>query len=199
MIGRLQGRIASDQPDGAMILDVHGVGYELLCAPGAFCRAGIAPDGDVVVHVHTLSRQDTLELFGFPSELERKVFRLLIAVPNVGPRTALAVLASLTPAELRVSVQERDVTRLCRVPGIGKKTAERLVLELQNKLSEVVLAKDQAAAAPPKPSGERLVRALVNLGYRSSDAQRAVDSLGDLVGSRAEAELIREALAFLLR
>ncbi len=182
-----------------MILDVHGVGYELLCAPGAFCRAGIAPDGDVVVHVHTLSRQDTLELFGFPSELERKVFRLLIAVPNVGPRTALAVLASLTPAELRVSVQERDVTRLCRVPGIGKKTAERLVLELQNKLSEVVLAKDQAAAAPPKPSGERLVRALVNLGYRSSDAQRAVDSLGDLVGSRAEAELIREALAFLLR
>ncbi len=198
MIGRLTGKIVSDDPGGALVIDVSGVGYELLAPVGARGRAETR--GELVtLYVHTHVREDALDLFGFASELERRVFRLLIDVPNVGPRTALNLLSALPTSELSAAVHAGDVARLCRVPGIGKKTAERLVLELREKLSKLTDAGRPADPAKPSERNEaaRLVGALTNMGYKSAEAERAVKSLGDRVGKEPIADLLRAALASL--
>jgi holliday junction DNA helicase RuvA len=197
VIGRLSGKVVADDPGGALVLDVHGVGYELLTPVGTRGRADAGADL-TVLYVHTHVREDALDLFGFASELERRVFRLLIEVPNVGPRTALNVLSALPTSELADAVHAADVARLCRVPGIGKKTAERLVLELKEKLPKLA-DRVRPAEAPParRDDAQRLVGALTNMGYRAAEAERAVKSLGDRVGKEPVADLLREALAHL--
>jgi Holliday junction DNA helicase RuvA len=202
MIGRLCGRIVGQEPDGAVLLDVQGVGYELLTPVGAIARAreGSA-DEPLVLHVHTHIREGSIELFGFASEAERRVFRLLITVPNVGPKTALGALSALPLAELKQAVHDGDVARLSRVPGIGKRTAERLVVELKGKLPPA--AGSEVGAARPAQltdrNAARLLSALTNMGYRASEAERAVKALGDRAKSEPLAQLVREALAWLAR
>jgi holliday junction DNA helicase RuvA len=196
MIGRLCGRVVVEAPDGAVVLDVGGVGYELTTPLGAIGRA--AADGELItLFVHTHVRQDAIDLFGFASEVERRVFRLLITVPNVGPKTAMNVLSALPPPELSRAVHENDLPRLNKIPGIGKKTAERIVLELKEKLT---LVEDQPRAAGrrvrPDDAG-RLLGALTNMGYRPAEAERAVRALGDRVGSEPLSDLLRRALAHL--
>jgi Holliday junction DNA helicase RuvA len=198
LIGRLCGKILSDEPGGTLVLDVHGVGYELMAPVGTAGRAQTEGDA-IVLWVHTHVREDALDLFGFASELERRVFRMLIEVPNVGPRTALNLLSALPTGELGGAVHAGDVARLCRVPGIGKKTAERLVLELKEKLPKLTdRARPAAEPARGRPDdAQRLAGALTNMGYRAAEAERAVKSLGDRVGREPLAELLREALAHL--
>lgn len=200
MIGRLSGRIVVEEPDGNVVLDVNGVGYELLTPVGAIGRARTDERGDsIVLFVHTHVREDTLELFGFASQIERGVFRLLLGVPNVGPRTALNVLSALPPPELSRAVHAGDLPRLNKIPGIGKKSAERLVLELKEKLPRVAQeAQDRAPGPGGKGTAQRLATALTNMGYRPAEAEKAVKALGtDELDNLPLTELLRKALAIL--
>ncbi len=197
MIGRLTGRLVAHELDGTVVIEVGGVGYEVMTPAGT---AGAVGDEAITFYVHTHVREEALDLFGFVTELERRVFRLLIGVPNVGPKTALGVLAALPPPELIRAVHESDLPRLNKVSGIGKKTAERLVLELKEKLRKLDVQSD--AESPPKPATgnrERLLGALTNMGYRGSEAEKAVRSLGERLEIAPLQQLIREALAFLAR
>jgi Holliday junction DNA helicase RuvA len=196
MIGKLCGVIVAEDPP-FLTVDVGGVGYEVACPVGMTERARM-PDGKVNFWIHTVVRADALELFAFASELERRIFRQLILVPNVGPRTALGVLSALPATDLVEAVQAADLARLVRVPGVGKKTAERLVLELRGKLPSDEIqhnAKGPSPAAPPLGDVKsRLVAALTNMGYRQVEAERAVQALGPRVGSEPLSTLLREAL-----
>ncbi len=200
MIGRLVGRVVHEEPTGALLVDVNGVGYELSCPVGTATRA-VNDGGRVTVFVHTVVRQDALELFGFSATDERAAFRLLITVPNVGPRLALAVLNVLPAAELSRVIDAEDKARLAKVPGIGKKTSERLVLELRGKMPRVGLASDEPAPAG-RGSGptlnERLVVALTGLGYRSQEAEKAAQALAaDGYQETELSALLRQALKYL--
>ena len=195
MIGRLRGRVLADEATGAVVLDVQGVGYELLTPVGSLGRARDAGNGEVELWVHTHVREDALDLFGFANETDRRVFRLLLGVPNVGPKTALGVLSALSVEDLARAVERGDHGRLGKVPGIGKKTAERLILELKEKLRGL-------ESFTPVPSTEtlgneagRLLSALVNMGYRPGEAERAVSALGPKLDTESLGNLLREALA----
>jgi Holliday junction DNA helicase RuvA len=160
-------------------------------------------DGVAEFWVHTVVRADALELFGFASERERRLFRLLIGVPNVGPRTALGVMSALSSEDLARAIRASDTARLTKVPGVGKKTAERLVLELKDKLSAADLdgvpPNDRPETPPsadrPSDARTRLMSALTNMGYRPGEAERAVQALGPRVGTEPLGDLLREALA----
>jgi len=181
------------------VVDVAGVGYEVRAPLGTLGRATPGLDGRIELFTHLHVREDIMDLYGFATEVERRVFKLLIDVPNVGPKTALGVLSALPPVELAQAVATKDVARLTRIDGVGKKTAERLVLELRERLQKVSdLATVQRAPAGAAANDEgRLIGALTNMGYRLPDAQRAVRALGDRVGKDALADLLRDALATL--
>jgi Holliday junction DNA helicase RuvA len=198
MIGWLRGRIAFEEPSG-VVLETNGVGYEVTLPAGTIARAQKDGTGAIELWIHTHVRQDVLELFGFASELERRVFRLLIGVPNVGPKTATGVLGALSIEELASSIAQRDLARLAKVPGIGKKTAERLVVELTDKLPAHEAAGKLDPSARPRKSGtaELLMKALINMGYRPAEAERAVAHLGKRLETEQMSELLRSALAFL--
>lgn len=183
-----------DEATGGVVLDVHGVGYELLTPVGTVGRAS-REGADVELWVHTHVREDSLDLFGFASETDRRVFRLLLAVPNVGPKTALGVLSAIPLEELARALERGDHARLGKIPGIGKKTAERLVLELKEKLRGLDHAAPEAPAGPTGSEAERLLSALVNMGYRAGEAERAVSALGPKLGTEPLQNLLREALA----
>lgn len=196
MIGRLVGAVVA-QEDTTWTVDVGGVGYEVHVPRGTATRSGPGPSdaSHVTLHVHTHVREDTLDLFGFATELERSVFRLLIAVPNVGPKTALGILSALPPPELASAVADKNLARLTSVSGIGKKTAERLILELKEKLPRVA---ELRAPTHPERLGDdsgRLLGALTNMGFRQPEAERAVLALGDRVGKEPLSELLKAALA----
>lgn len=201
MIGRLVGKIAHEEPTGALVIDVGGVGYELSCPVGTVGRARReGPAGEhVVLHVHTNLKQDALELFGFSAPEERAAFRQLITVPNVGPRLALSVLNVLPADELVTVIDSEDKGRLSKVPGVGKKTAERLVLELRGKLprSESQVAGAAAPMSPDDDLSRRLVAALTGLGYRNAEAEKAAKVLVPQDGQGELSTLLREALKYL--
>ena len=201
MIGRLRGHAVTEEADGSLVLDVGGVGYDVMAPLGTVGRAPAAgEDQQIILHVHTHVREEAIELYGFASELERRVFRLLIGVPNVGPKTALGALSALPLEELRRAVSEGDVARLTRVPGIGKKTAERIALELKDKLPGATKpASDERVGQPDAGTAGRLLSALTNMGYRAAEAERAVRALGDRVEREPLGALLREALAWLTR
>ena len=193
MIGRLTGRVVGEEPTGQLVIDIQGVGYEVMTPVGTRGRAKSAGD-NLSFYTYLHVREDALELYGFASELERRVFRMLIDVPNVGPMTALGVLSALPVPALAQAVGANDLARLTRVPGIGKKTAERLALELREKLRGVT----EVAALPEAPAAsddaKKLLSALTNMGYRAAEAERAVKALGKQVGSAPMADLLRAAL-----
>lgn len=199
MIGRLRGKVVAEDPTGTLLVDVAGVGYELATPIGTAGRAR-GEDGNVVIHVHTHVREEALDLYGFASDSERRVFRVLLGVPGVGPKTALAVMSALPLPELARAVHHGDVVRLTRVPGIGKKTAERFVLELKDKLGHVDFPERPAAAVEAKPKSDearKLAGALTNMGYKAAEAERAVRALGAQIGNEPMADLLRKALALL--
>lgn len=197
MIGRLRGRLLTDDGTGALVIDVHGVGYDVLAPVGTLGRARIDANADVELWVHTHVREDALDLYGFASETDRRVFRLLLGVPNVGPKTALGVLSAMPVDELARAVERGDHVRLGKVPGIGKKTAERLVLELKEKLRGLESSAGRAAVEIAGNEADRLLSALVNMGYRPGEAERAVSALGPKLTTEPLGNLLREALASL--
>jgi len=201
MIGRLTGRVAHEDPDG-IVLDVQGVGYEVTVPLGTTSRAPRTDAGLVTLFVHTHVREDALSLFGFASETDRIAFRTLIGISNVGPKTAITVLSVLPAEELARAVTSGDLGRLTSIPGVGKKTAERLVLELKDKLaSKVTGTGSPGVLSPAKPSGqsEVLYDALVRMGYRPVEAERAVTALADRVQGQPIGQSVREALALLAK
>lgn len=203
MIGRLWGHVVTESPEGALVIDVNGVGYELLVPIGTIGRSVRDADGRVTLHVHTALRQDALELFGFASEHERRVYRLLIGVPNVGPKTAVNLLGAIPPSELAAVVKNGDLARLGKVSGIGKKTAERILLELKSKVAQLqepgAAEPTATATAPTLDVAGRVVLALTSMGFKPTEAQAAVRSLGDELANRPVSDLIRDALARLSR
>lgn len=206
MIGRLTGTLAEEEADGTFVLDVGGVGYEILAPLGALGRAKSHPTatGDLTFYVHTHVREDALSLFGFATPEDKAAFRTLISVSNVGPKMALALLSAMTAEELGRAVAEKDLTKLVAVPGIGKKTAERLLLELKDKLAPPgrphTGERRQPAPHGPGPSNaELLTSALTRMGYRPAEADRAVLHLGGRVDTEPVQILVREALAVLAR
>lgn len=191
MIGRLEGRLLRLDP-GSVIVDVGGVGYRVATTLRSVTE--LVPDETVVLWIHTWVREDAIVLFGFPELAELAAFERLIGVAGVGPRTALAVLSGLPPDELAAAVEAGDLVRLQRVPGIGRKTAERILLELRGRF-EVTGA---AATATPDLRGDA-TSALINLGYSERDARRAVDGvLADAADSEL-GEVLRLALQHLNR
>lgn len=191
MIGRLRGRLVSESPEGHVIIDVGGVGYEAMCPVGTATQASRQQD-DIILFVHTHVREDALDLYGFANEAGRRLFRLLISTPGVGPKTALGIMSALPAEALAEAVGANDLARLSKVPGIGKKTAERLVVELRGKLSQ---SKPTDHAAGPEDKTSRLLLALTNMGYRPAEAERAVRALDERIHTQPMSELLREALA----
>lgn len=202
MIGRLTGRVIEDE-DGSTVLDVNGVGYELVIPIGTIGRSVTDPEGRITLFVHTHVREDQLSLFGFASEGDRLAFRTLIGVSSVGPKTAIAVLSALPAHELGQAIARKELGKLTSISGIGKKTAERLLLELKDKLPILSAAPRSTVsaagptAAPPSSTSELLARALVNMGYRSGEADRAIEQLGPKLGELPLPDLLKEALGVL--
>ena len=179
MIARLRGRLAGRSGAG-VVVDVNGVGYLVHATPSVHRLGG----GEVTVEVHTVVREDALQLYGFATPAERELFELLLGVSGVGPKVALAIVSGSPPAELRRAIAREDVKRFQAIPGIGLKTAQRVVLELKEKLAAV----DEVAAS----SGELMARdALVELGWSLVDAERA---LADVDESLPVEEQVRAAL-----
>lgn len=195
MIARLFGKVAEKGADHAVV-DVGGVGY--LVHLSAVSLAALPPTGQpATLRTYTNVRQDAIELFGFVSEDEEAVFRALIDVKGVGPRAAQNILGGIQARDLAQAIAQGDVARLTKVPGVGKKTAERLVVELKEKLALLAQAAGPARAAPGAGALEQLRTALVNLGYKQPQADGAVDALREGAEGRKLDELVREALKLL--
>ncbi len=195
MIARLSGTVSEKGADHA-ILDVGGVGY--LVHLSAVTLAQLPPHGHAAtLRTFTNVRQDAIELYGFASEDEESVFRALIDVKGVGPRAAQNILSGIQAKDLAAAIAQGDVGRLTKVPGIGKKTAERLVVELREKLALLVRAAGPAKAAPGAGALEQLRTALVNLGYKTPQADAAVDALRAEADGKKVDELVRDALKLL--
>ncbi len=197
MIGRLTGQLLEEEADGTLLLDVGGVGYEILAPLGTVGRAGSRES--LTLHVHTHVREDAFQLFGFATAEDRMVFRTLLGISGVGPKTAVGVLSALSGADLARAVSQSDLKTLTSVPGIGKKTAERLVLELRDKLGVVTAGTPRATKKAPEATSKRdlLLGALTRMGYKDPQAQKAVQVLGERVESDELPILLRESLAIL--
>jgi Holliday junction DNA helicase RuvA len=188
MIGHLEGAVQLLDP-GIIVVDVGGVGYLVSISLRTFQQLSISNRAEL--WIHTRLRDDTIELYGFPEREELAAFESLIGVAGVGPRTALAVMSALTPVELAEAVQGADTGRLQKTPGVGKKTAQRIVLELAGRLEEVV-------AGGSDHRGDA-ISALVNLGYPQRQATKVVDQVLMRVPDEELGELLRLALQRLTR
>jgi holliday junction DNA helicase RuvA len=200
MIGQLTGTIVHCTP-GRALLEVAGVGYDVRIPLSTFYALSPGAGVRACLHIHTHLRQDALELFGFATRDERTVFERLIGISGVGPRLALAILSGIGVDELRSAVVAEDRARLQGIPGVGKKTADRLLLELRDKM-ELDPRPAQASAGASAASGPRTdaVSALVNLGYAADAAARAVDAVYAAAGPEASLEtVLRAALGRLMR
>lgn len=171
MIGRLQGTLLLKNPPQVLI-DVHGVGYDV-DVPMSTLYDLPAVGAQVTLLTHFVVREDAQLLYGFLTEGEREAFRLLLRISGVGPRTALAVLSGMSVQDLAQAVSLQESGRLTKVPGIGKKTAERLLLELKGKFGDALAG----GAAPASDTGADVLRALLALGYSEKEASLAIKSL----------------------
>lgn len=192
MIARLSGLVLEKGEDHA-VLDVQGVGY-LVHLSAASLLALPARGERTTLRIITHLRQDALDLFGFASEEEEDVFRALLDVKGVGPRAAQNILSGIEPRDLAQAVAQGDVARLTKVPGVGKKTAERLVVELKEKLVALARAAGPVAARGAGGLVEQLAAALVNLGYKPAQAEQVAEALRDRTEGKGLDELLREAL-----
>ena len=192
MIAHVRGRLVRKEPQEA-IVDVGGVGYRVAIPLSTFYRIGEAGD-EVALLTHTHVREDALALFGFLTPGEQTLFERLIAISGVGPRLALSILSGIEAPDLVSALRASDVTRLTRIPGVGKKTAERLVLELKDKVQDLAVAGEPDAPSPAASSKDDLVSALVHLGYSRPEAERAVDRALKEGGDGRFEDLLRLAL-----
>ncbi len=189
MIGKISGKLIERHPPQVLV-DVHGVGYEIDVPMSTFYQLP-AHGSEVTLYTHLIVREDAHQLYGFASEQERHVFRQLLKISGVGARTALSVLSGMSVSELCVAVSAQDSGRLIKVPGIGRKTAERLLLELKDKLDVMVVS---TAATAASGASSDILNALLALGYNDKEAQWAIRQLPAGI---AVTEGIRQALKLL--
>jgi len=202
MIAFLRGRVLDKQPN-KITVDVQGVGYEVHVPLSTYYDVG-EEGAEVALRVHTHVREESLQLFGFLTPLEQQLFERLIGISGIGPKLAIAVLSGIDSAELVGAVQRGDVARLTSVPGIGRKTAERLVVELRDKLDflPTLSAPARARDGGVLPKSDRFddaVAALVTLGYSSSQAQEAVRKAGADSPDLSLEDIVKRSLARLGR
>jgi Holliday junction DNA helicase RuvA len=197
VIAQLTGTVAR-KGEGTVVLAVGGVGYLVTVSEGTF--HSLPMGAEATLRVHTAVREDAIELFGFGSDLEETLFHELVRVPGVGPRTAMGILSGGSPVELARMIAAGDLARLKKLPGVGKKTAERMVVDLKDRLQAFAGALPAAAPAPaPKgkaaPPADDLLLALANLGFKPGEADRLAALARDRAGLDAPLEkLVREAL-----
>lgn len=170
MIGHLQGDLIRSTPE-RLLVDVQGVGYEVHIPLSTWYEVERRGGERVALFIHTHMREDGIALFGFFTEREKLLFEKLIGVGGIGPRLARVILSGMAPDDLLVAIAGGDVGRLSTIPGVGKKTAERMVLELKDKMRGLAAELPERASAP---ADQDVVSALVNLGYKASLAERAV-------------------------
>lgn len=174
MIGFLQGNILKATPE-RILLDVQGVGYDVNIPLSTYYeieKRGSAERLRLFIHTHM--REDGIALFGFWTEREKLLFEKLIGVGGIGPRLARVILSGMAPDDLLAAIAAGDLGRLGTIPGVGRKTAERMILELKDKMRELAAELPETSAAAAAPADQDVVSALVNLGYKSSQAERAV-------------------------
>ncbi|MEW5792112.1 MAG: Holliday junction branch migration protein RuvA [Pseudomonadota bacterium] len=194
MISQLRGVILSQRPPW-LELDVHGVGYELELPLSAFCDMPAVGES-CHLYTHLVVREDAQLLYGFASEAERDLFRTLLRVTGVGAKMALACLSALTAEQLCQAIHSENVARLATVPGIGRKTAQRMVLELRDKLGPIPLLPGAApAAAQPHNARDEAIAALVALGYKPAQAGSVVQGLADDLSTEQYIRLALQGLA----
>lgn len=188
MIGTIRGLVTFKTPEH-VIVECNGVGYQITLPLNTLSNL---PDinNEVFLHIFTHVKEDNIELFGFATEREKKIFITLISVSGIGPKTALNILSTLSPDELQSALDREDIAMLCRIPGLGKKTAQRLILELRERLPKQVEQKDVMF--------EDTLSALINLGYKKPDAILAIKEAQRLGFTTLEA-LIKESLKHLTK
>ena len=192
MIAHLAGTLLEKHVQ-RLVVDVGGVGYDVQVPLSTFYAVG-EPGARVTLRVHTHVREDALQLFGFVTALELSLFQRLIAVSGIGPKVALAVLSGIEPADLIRAVRGSDIARLTRIPGVGKKTSERIVVELRDRLP--TMEEPPASDAAPEAGDVRdnLLSALTNLGYQRASVEKTVDAVLRKIESREFEPLLREVL-----
>lgn len=194
MIAYLKGILMEKDPKG-LVLDVNGVGYEVLISMQTLFM--LPEQGESVsLYIQTIVREDVFQLYGFKEKIERSLFQILIKVNGIGPKSALSILSSVTPSMLFTILHQKDIKRLVKLPGIGKKTAERLLIELTDKLSHLVnlgLADvDESQSSLDNRSQRDAIEALIALGYKPPQAEKLIRQVDD--GKMGSDLLIREAL-----
>ena len=193
MIAHLRGTILEKHPN-RVVVDVGGVGYDVAVPLSTFYGLADA-GGEVALRVHTHVREDAIALFGFATVLELDLFERLIGIGGIGPKLGLAVLSGIEPIELIGAIERGDLARLTAIPGVGKKTSERIVLELKDRLPKVQIAPAAAGVAEPPVLRDDLLSALMNLGYHRPLAEKAVDAALKTVGRDAGFErTLKQAL-----
>jgi Holliday junction DNA helicase RuvA len=193
MIAHLRGRLLSKHPNQAVV-ETAGVGYDVTITVPTFSDLP-AVGSEVALHIHTHVREDLIALYGFVSPAEKQLFEKLITVSGIGPKLAITILSGMAADDLTRSIRGNDVARLTRIPGIGRKTAERMVLELRDKLPDVAGPSAPTVSAP-SATEEDVLSALVNLGYQRSVAEKALAAAGKNSAGSFD-EMFRKALALL--
>jgi holliday junction DNA helicase RuvA len=195
MIGLLRGRLLEKRPN-QVILDVGGVGYLIAIPLSTFAALGEL-HGEVTLLIHTHVREDALSLYGFLSQREKHLFELLLGASGVGPSLALKILSGMNVEELVPAIHTGDLARLTKIPGVGRKTAERMVVELKDKLESVAVEAEKPAAASPAGVESDVKSALINLGYDERTADSAVAEAKREAGTASFEKLLRVTLATL--
>ena len=198
MIAMLTGRIAHKSPDH-IVLDVNGVGYRVLIPFSTYYE--LPEEGTVSLHIHTSVREDAIQLYGFRTRLEKSFFQLLISVSGIGPKLGRDILSNIQPAPLAQALAQGDIHKLSAIPGIGKKTAERLILELKEKVGKLDMASLPAAERREVPAGDVMddvASALMNLGYKEPQVKKTLAGLDAPVGASVE-DLLKQALKVLMK
>lgn len=192
MIAHVRGRVAAVTLSSA-VLEVGGVGLELMCTPGTL--ATLRSGQEATLPTSLVVREDSLTLFGFADEDEKTVFELVQTASGVGPKLAQAMLAVLSPDGVRTAIAADDVKTLTKVPGIGQKGAQRIILELKDRIGAPAGADGHAPAAPAAPWRDQVAQGLVGLGYNAKDADKAVDAVAEQAGDSPDVgRLLRAAL-----
>jgi Holliday junction DNA helicase RuvA len=194
MIAHLRGKLIAKHPNQA-IVETGGVGYDVTISVPTFSELPAAGQ-EIALHIHTHVREDAIALFGFLRAEEKQLFEKLISVSGIGPKLAITILSGMAASDMVNAIRGNDVARLTRIPGIGKKTAERMVLELRDKLQTFGAPPPVAAATPAE---EDVLSALVNLGYQRATAERAVAAAARGGNGATFDALFRDSLAALSR
>lgn len=194
MIAHIRGTLLEKHPN-AVIVECSGVGYELAISVATYSE--LPEEGaTVALFVHTHVREDQFALFGFLAKQEKALFEKLFSVSGIGPKLAITILSGMSVPEMIAALRSGDVTRLTKIPGIGKKTAERMVLELKDKLAEFGSAKPEQPTRPVSALEDDVLSALINLGYQQQAAEKALTGLG-VPNGRTFEQLFRAAMASL--